>query len=165
MLRRKLSFTRSWKKCLRTRATSATSDSVSESLTRSTASASLRLGDCSSIARSTRSRYKPAASGFAIGGFLLVAVRAIDHERRVVAAKAERVRDRHLDLNLARRVGDVVEVALRVGLIQVDRGREHATVQGQHAGRGLDRAGRAEQVAVHRLGGADGELLRVRTEH
>src|SRR5487761_1041575 len=165
MLRRKLSFTRSWKKCLRTRATSATTDSVSESLTRSTASASWRLGDCSSAALLARARNKPESSRVAIGRFILAAVRALDHERGVVTAKAERVRDHHLEVNLARLVGDVVEVAVRVGLIQVDRGREQPTVQGQHAGRGLDRAGRAEQVAVHGLGGADGELLRVLAEH
>ena len=64
----------------------------------------------------------------------------------------------------ARLVRDVVEVALRVGRLVVDRRREDALVEREHAHHRLDRAGRPEAVAGHRLRRRDRELVRVVAE-
>ena len=67
-------------------------------------------------------------------------------------------------LDLARLVRDVVEVALGIRLLVVHRRREDAVVDREHAHHRLDRAGRAEAVAGHRLRRGDGELVRVVAE-
>src|SRR6266849_3953207 len=96
---------------------------------------------------------------------LLIGLWGLDHETRVVAAETERVRQGHLDVGLARLVGHVVEIALRVGVVEVDRGRQQAAIDREDAGRRLDGAGGAQQVTVHRLGGADREVTSVVAEH
>ena len=63
-----------------------------------------------------------------------------------------------------RLVRDVVEVALGVGLAVVDRRRQDAVVEREHAHHRLDRAGRAEGVAHHRLRRRDRELVGVVAE-
>src|SRR5215217_396083 len=65
----------------------------------------------------------------------------------VVAAETERVGDPDRDRSLSRLVGDVVEVALGVGLVVVDRRRQRVAVDGKHGEDRLDRAGRAQAVA------------------
>src|SRR6267142_610754 len=85
-------------------------------------------------------------------------------QRRVGAAEAEGVRQRRLDVLLARLVRDVVEVAVRVGRLVVDRGRQHAVIEREHRGDRLDAAGGAEEVARHRLGRRHGQLARVVAE-
>src|SRR5581483_3765558 len=91
--------------------------------------------------------------------YLLVGRRAFDDEGRVVAAEPERVRDGHLDVLLPCLVRHVVQIALRVGVVEVDGRRDQPAVEGHHAGGGLDGARRAEQVPVHRLGRAHGQLV------
>ena len=49
---------------------------------------------------------------------------------------------------LARLVGDVVQVALRIGVLVVDRRRDHAVVNRENAHHGLDRPGRPEQWPI-----------------
>ena len=56
----------------------------------------------------------------------------------VGAAEPERVAERVRHLGLARRVGHEVEVALGVGVLVVDGGRQHVVPQGQHADHRLD---------------------------
>src|SRR5688500_20134120 len=56
-------------------------------------------------------------------------------------------RSSDLDLLLARDVRDVVEVALRVRVLEVDRRRDDALVDRLCADEGLDRPGGAEEVA------------------
>src|SRR4029077_8468748 len=70
----------------------------------------------------------------------------------VVPAETERVRDADGDVGLARLVRDVVEVALGIGLLVVDRRRQQAPLDGQHGEDGLDRPGRAEAVTRRALG-------------
>src|SRR6267143_3452663 len=67
-------------------------------------------------------------------------------QRRVGAAEAEGVRQRRLDVLLARLVRDVVEVAVRVGRLVVDRRRQHAVMQREHRGDRLDAAGGGVEV-------------------
>ena len=57
-------------------------------------------------------------------------------------------------------VGDVVQVALRVGRVIVDRRRQHAVADRHQADDQLGRAGRGDQVAHHALGARDGHLDR-----
>ena len=59
------------------------------------------------------------------------------------------------DRDPARRVRHVVQVALGVGVLEVDRRRDDAVLDREHGGDRLDAAGRAEQVPGHRLGRAD----------
>ena len=56
-----------------------------------------------------------------------------------------------LDLGLPRRVRHVVEVAVRVGRLVVDRRRQDALLEREHRDDRLDAAGGAEEVAGHRL--------------
>src|SRR5690349_5427424 len=90
--------------------------------------------------------------------------RALEDERAVGAAEAEVVLDGVLDPHLPRRVGAVVEIALGILVEDVDRRRRDLVAQRQHGEDRLDAAGATEQVAGHRLGRADDELLRVVAE-
>src|SRR5687768_1715064 len=70
-------------------------------------------------------------------GYLLSS-RALEDERDVVPAEAERVRKRVLDVGVAGGIGDVVEVALGVGDLVVDRGRKLRVAHCQEADEGFD---------------------------
>src|SRR5690606_38187814 len=61
------------------------------------------------------------------------APRSLEHQARVGAAEAEAVGQRDIDAGAARLVRDVVEVAQRVGVVEVDRRRQHLVVQRQRA--------------------------------
>src|ERR687888_834536 len=69
-----------------------------------------------------------------------------DNYAGVVAAEAEAIRDRHADVRVARLVRHVVQVALRVGRLVVDRRRHLAVANGQRREDRLDRARSAEAV-------------------
>ena len=88
----------------------------------------------------------------------------LDQQRGVVAAEAEGIAHGHVDAGLARLVRHVVEVAGRVGIVEIDRGRQDVVLDRLDAENELRRARRAEQVPGHRLGRADGQLLRVVAE-
>ena len=66
----------------------------------------------------------------------------------VGAAESERVRQGGTDLHPARGVGHVVQVALRIGIIEIDRGRGNLVADRKRAGDRLDSAGGTEQVPV-----------------
>src|SRR5207302_4617452 len=51
-----------------------------------------------------------------------LAPKLLEQQRGVVPAEAERVRERQLDIQLARAFRDVIEVALRVRVLEVDGG-------------------------------------------
>src|SRR5262249_34655673 len=74
-----------------------------------------------------------------------------DDERAVVAAEAETVGDGAADAHLAGGVGDVIEVAIRVGRLVVNGRVDDAGAQRLDAGDQLDAAAGAEQVAGHAL--------------
>ncbi len=56
-----------------------------------------------------------------------------------------------------RLVGNVIQIAGGIGVIQVDRRGEHPFADRLHAEDRLDTAGRPEEVAGHRFGRTDGE--------
>ena len=60
--------------------------------------------------------------------------------------------------------GDVVEVALGIGLVEIDRGRDQIAVDGQGRDDRFHAAAGAEQMAELALGGADGQLFGVVAE-
>ncbi len=60
--------------------------------------------------------------------------------------------------------GHVVEVALGIGIVEIDRGRHDLVLQRFDANGHFDRAGRAEHVAGGALGGTDRKFLRVLAE-
>ena len=101
-----------------------------------------------------------ARSAASWAGRLLV--ERADDERGVVAAEPEGVRDGDRQIGqVARHVRDVVEIAVRVGLVVVDRRRRLLVDERLHGEDRLDGARRAEAMAGRALRRGDGELLRV----
>ena len=111
-------------------------------------------------AAAAASRGRRAPRGARADVQLVVGVAARDRSMRhgglqaqhgVVAAEAERVRQRHgrvaVDVERPRPVRHVVEVELVVGLLVVEGRRGDAVAQGEDRRHRLDGAGRAEQVA------------------
>src|SRR5204862_7717106 len=76
-----------------------------------------------------------------------------EHEHRVEAAEREGVRHGVGDRLIAPDIGDVVEIAPRVGLRQARGRRNEPFLDGLDAGDRLDAAAGAEQMSVHRFGG------------
>mmetsp|Transcript_13849 Transcript_13849/g.35900 ORF Transcript_13849/g.35900 Transcript_13849/m.35900 type:complete len:471 (-) Transcript_13849:72-1484(-) len=91
---------------------------------------------------------------------------ALEEERRIVAAEAKVVRDYGLERLADGRlhIGRVVEIELRVGRLVVDRRRNLARLEHLDRDRGLDGASCAQEVARHRLGARDLELVCVVAE-
>src|SRR4029077_17440548 len=111
--------------------------------------AALTMASTGRVVMSTRCsviRPEPMARSCASG-----AIDAAEAEAGVVAAKAERGAQCEINAGLATGVGDVVEVALRIGLFQVDRRRHELVVYGHNRDHRLNGTGGAEQVPVHRL--------------
>ena len=78
-----------------------------------------------------------------------------------MSAETKSVGDGDAHVMPARLVGDVIEVAIGIGVLVVDRRMDDAAVDREQCGDRLDSAGRAKQVADHRLGAADRHLARV----
>src|SRR5262245_28621795 len=91
-------------------------------------------------------------------------VHPLQDQAAVGAAEAEGVREHVVEPGLARRVGHVVEIALGIRVLVVDRRRNDAVVDGERADRRLEAPGGAEQVARHRLRRGNRELARVIAE-
>lgn len=72
-------------------------------------------------------------------------------KRCVVAAEAKGVVKSNSYVFLASNVWDVVQVALRVGIIEIDRGRYHAMFHGQDADRAFHCSSAAEEMPNHRF--------------
>src|SRR5579871_4484716 len=69
----------------------------------------------------------------------------------IVAAEAHRIRQGRTSVHLARNVGDVIEIAVGVGVLKVDGRRQNAVAEREYRHRRLDGAGGAERVPDHRL--------------
>jgi hypothetical protein len=85
---------------------------------------------------------------------------AAENQRSVGAAEAEVVLQRDVDLHRPRRVGAVVQVALRILVEDVDGRRRDLVMHGEHGEYRFQAAGAAQQVTGHRLGGIHHGLLR-----
>src|SRR6476469_1505991 len=88
----------------------------------------------------------------------------LEEQRGVGAAEPERVRQRVPDRDRTALVWNVIEVALLVGDLEVDRGRSDLMVHGEGRDTCFESAGAAEQVAGHRLGGRHSYLVGVVAE-
>jgi hypothetical protein len=78
-----------------------------------------------------------------------------EHERGVMASKAERIRQDDLCLRLTSPQGYIVQITGWVGGLEVDRGREGACAQGLNADDCLKGACTTHQMPGHGLGGTD----------
>ena len=87
-----------------------------------------------------------------------------DDQAAVVAAEAEAVGDGVADAGLAGAVGDVVEVAVGVGVVEVDGRVDDPGLDGQAQAISSTPPLAPEQVADHALGAADGQLAGVVAE-
>src|SRR3989442_2209352 len=88
-----------------------------------------------------------------------------DGERHVVPAETEGIGERYVHVPLHGLVGRRVEVASRIGRELVNGGRDDSRLDDEGADACLECAGRAQQVAGHRLGGAEDELTGAVAEH
>src|SRR5690606_23873549 len=89
---------------------------------------------------------------------------SLECEGSVRAAEAEGIGDRDLDLRFARFVRRVVEVALRILIVDIDGRRNDLLAERENREDRLGRAGRADHVTGRGLRRADRELLRVVAE-
>ncbi len=92
-----------------------------------------------------------------------VAKLADDH-RCVVAAETEAVRHGCRQAALAGFVGRVVQVAGRVGFVQIDRRWDHAVAEREHCEHEFHSAAGAQQVAELAFGAGDAEAMSVVAE-
>ena len=76
-----------------------------------------------------------------------------------MSTKAERCAHRNANVALDASVGRVVEIALRIRVLVVDRRRNKLLVDSQRADRSLKSASGAEEVTCHGLGGRHIVLL------
>src|SRR5581483_9169259 len=86
-----------------------------------------------------------------------VLTRFANQESGVVSSEAEGVRYSDLDIAVSRLMRHVVEIAIGILPIEVDRRRDGRLFDGEHADRGFHGAGRSDEMAVHGLRRADGE--------
>src|SRR5450432_2344414 len=87
-----------------------------------------------------------------------------ENQRRVGAAEAERVRQRVANALRSSLEWNQIEIAIGGGLVEVERGWEHAVAHSEQREDGFDRAGSAEQVASGRFGRRHRERVGVRAE-
>src|SRR5437667_6713162 len=87
-----------------------------------------------------------------------------ERDSRVGPAEAEGVGQRGADRHAACRVGNEIEIAARILVEQVCRGRRYLVPQRKHGKDRLDGRRSAEQMTRHRLGRRHGEFGRVLTE-
>src|SRR3984893_9942352 len=121
-----------------------------------------------SVITTTRSRTRPtrccrtsttSALRKSLRKIKRLASELLEEQGCVVPAEAEGVRQRQLDVQLARPLRDVVEITLRVGVLQVDGRRRDAFLDGLHRDHRLNRSGGAQQMAQHRFGRADRDAV------
>ena len=92
-------------------------------------------------------------------------MRGAEGEDGVQSAEGEGIREGVFNANCARLIWNVVEIAFGIGFGEICGGRQDAVLQSHDRRDGLDGAGGAERVAVHRFRRADREALGVRAEH
>lgn len=81
-------------------------------------------------------------------------------QHRVAATKGKRVGQHGARWHtLAGRVRDIVQVALRVALLQMHGGHQHRMLHCHQRNQAFERASGPQQMAVHGLGGTHGYAL------
>src|SRR5580704_15307651 len=90
---------------------------------------------------------------------LLLCVPAFEDQGGVGAAEAEGIGEGVGDFGFTGDIGNVVEVAGRVGLFVIGGGRHDLVTECEDADAGFEAAGAAEQVAGHGFRGADGNFF------
>src|SRR5271170_6853831 len=89
---------------------------------------------------------------------------ALEEQGGVGAAEAEGIRERVGNFRFARVIGNVIEVALRVGFFVIYGGRHDLVAKSQHADAGFEASGAAEQMTGHGFRRADGYFFGARAE-
>jgi len=82
-----------------------------------------------------------------------------------MATESEAVRHHHVDVRIAGDVWRVVEIAVRIGVLEVDRGRDHAPEQGQGTDDQFDAAAGSERVPQLALRAGDRQPPGMVSEH
>src|SRR5579863_1085118 len=77
------------------------------------------------------------------------AIPEFEYQRRVSAAKAERIRERVLHVRLARLIRNVIEIARRIGIFVIDGRWQHLIAQRQNADACFQAACAAQHVPGH----------------
>src|SRR4051812_40851296 len=84
---------------------------------------------------------------------------ALEQQRAIGPAEAKGVAQRVFHSRFARVVGNAIQIALRVLVVEIDRWRQALIAKRKHGDAGFESAGAAEQVPGHGFGGADGDIL------
>src|ERR1700756_2250690 len=84
---------------------------------------------------------------------------ALENQGGVGAAKTERIRESVIHGGLARNVGNVVEITVRIRLFLIDRRRQGLIAQRKNTNAAFKAACAAEEMTGHGLGGADRQFL------
>src|SRR5450759_5013404 len=93
-----------------------------------------------------------APSNTTTGSETRLRLEAAEDRNSVLATEAKAVDDRRVDLLDPRHVGDVVEIALGIRVLQVGRGRNDAVANRADGRQPTRHSGGAEQVPDHGLG-------------
>lgn len=84
-----------------------------------------------------------------------------EDQTAVGAAKTKIVFQGIFNVDIARRVGTVIQIAFWILVVQVDGGRHFLVVQSQDRENALNATRATQQVSCHGLGGADQSFLGV----
>ena len=90
---------------------------------------------------------------------------ALQEQRGVRSAEPKRIREDVLDLRFARLIGDIVQVAIRVGVLVIDGWRQHLIAQGERGKACFQTTRPAQQMSGHGFRGAHRELFGVLAEN
>ena len=89
---------------------------------------------------------------------------SFEQQRRIGAAESEGIGKSVLDARLTRRVGRVIEIAVRIGSFVIDGWGEHPAFGDKGCNSGFRCAGSAEEMADYRLCRTHGNFVRVIAE-
>src|SRR6185312_10498468 len=82
-----------------------------------------------------------------------------EYQDRIEPAERKGVRHGMSHVHPAADIGDVIKIALRIGLGEADGWGDKSILDGLDAGNSFNAAARAKKVAVHGLGRGYGELI------
>src|SRR5205085_12017049 len=91
-------------------------------------------------------------------------LKPLHNDRVVLPAEAKAVAHGNVTLGLPRFVRDIIQIAFRIWLREIHRGRENLIANRQYAGDKFHRAGGGDEVAHHSLDAADRDVFGMLTE-